>query len=57
MKAIAARASRDADDLLTLYRLSGFASIEEALDSVASHYPPHLRPPKAEFFLREILAQ
>jgi hypothetical protein len=56
MKAVAARVERDAADIRVLYRLSGFASIEEALDSVAAHYPPHLLPPKTEFFLREMLA-
>ncbi len=56
MKAVAARAERDAGDLQVLYRLCGFASIDEALDSVAAHYPPHLLPPKTEFFLREMLA-
>jgi hypothetical protein len=55
MKAVAARVERDASDLQILYRLSGFASINEALDSVAAHYPPHLLPPKTEFLLREIL--
>lgn len=56
MKAVAARAERDADDLMTLYRLCGFASVDEALDSAAAHYPPHLLPPKTEFLLRELLA-
>jgi hypothetical protein len=56
MKAVAARAERDASDLQALYRLCGFASIDEALDSVAERYPPHLLPPKTEFMLRELLA-
>jgi Nucleotidyltransferase of unknown function (DUF6036) len=55
MKAVAARVERDATDLITLYRLCGFASVEEALDNVAAHYPPHLLPPKTEFLLRELL--
>jgi hypothetical protein len=56
MKAIAARVERDASDLITLFRLCGFASVDEALDSVAAHYPPHLLPPKTEFLLRELLS-
>jgi hypothetical protein len=56
MKAIAARVERDADDLIQLYRLSGFASADEALDCVARYYPPHLIPPKTEFVVRELLA-
>jgi hypothetical protein len=56
MKAVAARVERDASDLITLYRLCGFASVEEALDSVAARYPPHLLSPKTEFLLRELLS-
>jgi hypothetical protein len=55
MKAIAARIERDADDLIQLYRLSGFESVDEALDCVAGHYPPHLIPPKTAFIVSELL--
>jgi hypothetical protein len=55
MKAMAARAERDAGDLITLYRLCGFASVDEALDAVATRYPPHLLSPRTEFLLRELL--
>lgn len=55
MKAIAARVGRDSDDLQQLYRLAGFDSVEEALDSVSAFYPPHLLPPKTEFLVRELL--
>jgi hypothetical protein len=55
LKAIAARSVRDSDDLLVLFRISGFASVDEALESVTSFYPAHLIPPKTEFLLRELL--
>jgi hypothetical protein len=57
MKAAAARIDRDADDLQFLYRICGFQSIDEALDCVSEHYPPHLLAPKTEFLLRELLEQ
>ncbi len=56
MKAVAARVGRDFDDLRQLYRLAGFASVDEALDSVAEFYPPHLLSPKTEFLVRELLS-
>lgn len=56
MKAVAARIERDASDLLHLYRLCGFASVEEALECVEQHYPPHLIPPKTAFVLAELLS-
>lgn len=56
MKAVAARIERDADDLEQLYRLAGFASIEEALGCVEEFYPPHLLTPKTEFLVRELLS-
>ncbi|NUS45024.1 MAG: hypothetical protein HOQ24_15210 [Mycobacteriaceae bacterium] len=55
MKAAAVRIDRDADDLQFLYRVSGFTSVDEALDSVSEHYPPHLLAPKTEFLVRELL--
>ncbi|WP_112140545.1 DUF6036 family nucleotidyltransferase [Glycomyces dulcitolivorans] len=56
MKAAAARIGRDSDDLQQLYRLAGFGTVEEALDSVAEFYPPHLLSPKTEFIVRELLS-
>ncbi|THV28710.1 hypothetical protein [Glycomyces paridis] len=56
MKAVAARITRDADDLIQLYGLAGFASVEEALGCVEEYYPPHLLTPKTEFIVRELLA-
>jgi Nucleotidyltransferase of unknown function (DUF6036) len=55
MKAIAARVDRDYDDLIQLYRLSGFTSADDALDCVAEYYSPHLIPPRTEFVVRELL--
>jgi hypothetical protein len=55
MKAAAARIERDAEDLQFLYRLCGFQTVDEALDCVTDHYPPHLLTPKTEFLLRELL--
>jgi hypothetical protein len=55
MKAAAARIERDAEDLQALYRICGFGSLDEALDCVAEHYPPHLLSPKTELLLRELL--
>ncbi|WP_216892459.1 hypothetical protein [Nocardia alni] len=55
MKAAAARIERDAEDLQYLYRLSGFRSVDEALDCVTQYYPPHLLTPKTELILRELL--
>jgi hypothetical protein len=57
MKAVAARIERDAGDLIQLYRLCGFTSVEEALDCVESYYPPHLLPAKTAFLLRELLGE
>jgi hypothetical protein len=55
MKSVAARVERDAGDLLKLYQLCGFESVDDALDCVESFYPPHLLPPKTAFLIRELL--
>ena len=55
LKALAARVDRDAADLLALYRLCGFASVEEALDHVQQTAPTSLLGPKTQFLLREVL--
>jgi len=39
MKVLAARVERDVDDIEVLYRLSGFRTVDEALDHVQSLYP------------------
>lgn len=55
MKAVAARVERDAADLIRLYQLCGFTSVDDALDCVQRYYPPHLLPPKTGFLLHELL--
>lgn len=56
VKAAASRAERDADDLLTLYHLCGFANVEEALDHVERVMGPAARlAPKTSLLLRELL--
>lgn len=56
MKAMAARAERDADDLITLYRLCGFDGVEEALDHVVATLPTSMPvQPKTLYLLRELL--
>lgn len=55
MKAMAARVERDAADLVRLYDLCGFASVDEALATVERAVPPRLLHPKTAFLLRELL--
>jgi hypothetical protein len=47
MKVLAARVERDQDDIKLLDGLSGFRSIEEALDHVQSLYPHQPIPQSA----------
>jgi hypothetical protein len=54
MKMLAARVERDADDIEVLYRLSGFRTVEEALDHVQLLYPHQPVPPKAQYLLQEL---
>lgn len=54
MKAAAARIERDSDDLRELYRLSGFASVGEALDHIDLVHPFPLQP-KVQYLLEEML--
>lgn len=56
LKALAARVDRDAEDLITLYRLSGFETIEEALSYVEASAPAGMLKPKTGYLLRELLA-
>jgi hypothetical protein len=55
LKALAARVDRDAADLVTLYGLCGFASVDEALDHLERTAPSGLLKPKTEFLIRELL--
>lgn len=53
MKLLAAR-DQDVDDIVTLYRLSGFTTAREGFDLVESVYPGRIIPPKVQFLLEEI---
>lgn len=55
LKALASRVDRDAADLVTLYRLCGFGSVDDALDHVEATTPAGLLGPKTQFLLRELL--
>ena len=55
LKALSARVDRDAQDLVTLYRLCGFEKVDEALDHLHRSAPASLVRPKAEYVLRELL--
>lgn len=54
MKVAASRVERDVDDIVALYRLSGFASVDEALGHVADVYPHIKLEPRAQFLLEEL---
>jgi hypothetical protein len=54
MKMLAARVERKVDDIEVPYRLSGFGSVEEALDHVQPLYPYQPVPPKAQYLLQEL---
>lgn len=57
IKAAAARAERDSDDLVLLYRLCGFADVEEALDHVERTMgTAAVLAPKTSPLLRELLS-
>lgn len=55
MKAMAARVERDSDDLRELYALSGFESVNAALDHVVATYPYLPLAPKVQYLLEEAL--
>ena len=56
MKVFAARVDRDVDDIRTLYHLSKFGSIDEALGYVAQLYGSRPIAPRSEYVVREALA-
>lgn len=56
MKVAASRVEQDDDDIAVLFRLSGFTSVDEALDHITHTYP-HLRlEPKSQYLLEAIVA-
>jgi hypothetical protein len=54
MKVLAARVERDEDDIRTLYRLCGFASVDDALAHVERLYPHRPVPLRAQYLLEEL---
>jgi hypothetical protein len=55
MKLLAARAGADVDDIRTLYRLSGFTTVEEGLQLVEDAYPERTISPKTQYLIGEIV--
>lgn len=56
MKVAASRVERDVDDIIALYQMCGFASVDDALDHVNGVYPALTLEPRAQFLLEEIAA-
>lgn len=56
MKLLAAR-DEDVDDILFLYRLCGFRTVEEGLDLVEAAYPGMKIPVRVQYLLEEHLGQ
>ncbi|MBI2170296.1 MAG: hypothetical protein HYU28_12480 [Actinobacteria bacterium] len=54
-KLLASRASRDEDDILLLYDLCGFTTVEEGLALVEAYYAGRPIEPKTRFMLEELL--
>lgn len=52
MKLLAAR-DEDVDDIVVLYRLCGFTTVDEGLDLIEAAYPGRVIPPKVQFLLEE----
>lgn len=55
-KLLASRVSRDEDDILTLYELCGFTTVDEGLDVIERYYEGRPIEAKVRFFLEELLA-
>lgn len=56
MKVAASRVERDADDIASLYGLSGFRSVDDALDYLGQTYPHLTLLPKVHYLLEELAA-
>ncbi len=56
-KLLASRVSRDEEDILRLYDLCGFSSVNEGLDLLERYYPGRPIEAKVGFFLEELLAE
>ena len=55
-KLLASRVSRDEEDILLLYGLCGFATVDEGLDLLERYYPGRPIEAKVRFYLEELLA-
>lgn len=56
-KLLASRVSRDEDDILTLYELCGFSSVDEGLEVLERYYRRRPIEAKVRFFLEDLLSQ
>ena len=54
MKIAASRVERDADDIVALYRLSGFAGVDDALGYVERTYSDLRLEPRVQYLLEEL---
>ena len=55
-KLLASRVSRDEDDILMLYDLCGFTTVDDGLELIERYYPGQPIEAKVKFFLQELLA-
>lgn len=55
-KLLASRVSRDEEDILLLYGLCGFTTVDEGLDLLERYYPGRPIEAKVRFYLEELLA-
>lgn len=56
-KLLASRVERDEGDVLLLYELCGFSTVDEGLELVERFYPGRPIEAKVRFFLEELLAR
>jgi hypothetical protein len=54
-KLLASRVSRDEEDILLLYRICGFTSVDEGMEVVDRYYARRPVEAKVRFFLEELL--
>jgi len=54
-KLLASRVSRDEDDILLLYALNGFSTVDEGLALLERYYPGRPIEAKVRFFLEELI--
>lgn len=54
-KLLASRVSRDEDDILLLYKLCGFTTVEQGLDLLETYYPGRPIEAKVRFYLEELV--